>query len=254
MAYARIRPRRGTQYEWSSYNPVLAEGELAIQFPDTGIGTGLCKFKVGDGITAWNQLPYAFDGTAAAAIDGGGIVANSLIQIRTATANAWFNTNPILVEKEIAYCSDANINSIKIGDGNTRWNGLPYIKASGLIENDSNFDFGSEDEGSETPTITEMENYVTYNNNFESTVWDNYGADTPSTEPDNPDAGDNTDKPTSDPVDTNPENTEEEPVQSAGLKDLLELDNKPEEEDDLEDAGDEDEEGVSEDTKSDKDK
>ena len=142
MSYAKIRPRRGTEYEWSSYNPILAEGELAIQFPDTGIGTGLCKFKVGDGVTAWNQLPFAFDGTAAAAIDGGGINASALIQIRTATANAWYNTNPILVEREIAYCSDPEINSIKIGDGVTRWNSLPYIKASSLIESTDNYDFG----------------------------------------------------------------------------------------------------------------
>ena len=232
MAYARIRPRRGTQYEWSSYDPVLAEGELAIQFPDTGIGTGLCKFKVGDGVTSWNQLPYAFDGTAAAAIDGGGIVANSLIQIRTATANAWYNTNPILVEKEIAYCSDANINSIKIGDGNTRWNGLPYIKASGLIENASNYDFGSEDEGDEETPIDEMEDYVSYNSNFEPSVWDNYGVDTPDLpepDPDEPVEPD-PDEPTPYPVEPDqeepsedPDNTEE-PVESAGIRDILDLD------------------------------
>jgi hypothetical protein len=86
MAYAKIRPRRGTDYEWSVYNTVLAEGEFAIQVPDTGIGTGLCKFKIGDGKTPWRELAYAFDGTAAAAIDGGGIEPTASIKIRSATS------------------------------------------------------------------------------------------------------------------------------------------------------------------------
>ena len=229
MAYARIRPRRGTEYEWSTYDPVLAEGELAVQFPDTGIGTGLCKFKVGDGITAWNQLPFAFDGTAAASIDGGGVNPNSLIQIRTATANAWYNTNPILVEKEIAYCSDPDINSIKIGDGNTRWNSLPYIKASALIDNSDNYDFGSEDDGEEVMSLSNMEDYVTYNSDYEANVFENYGRPTPSPEPD-------PDEPTPDPVNLDDsqdtpgeeetpqqdEGPEEEPVvETAGLRDLM---------------------------------
>lgn len=226
MSYAKIRPRRGTEYEWSSYNPILAEGELAIQFPDTGIGTGLCKFKVGDGITAWNQLPFAFDGTAAAAIDGGGINASALIQIRTATANAWYNTNPILVEREIAYCSDPEINSIKIGDGVTRWNSLPYIKASSLIESTDNYDFGTEDSDEEVPTVTEMENYVNYNSNYAADVFDNYNGVKPDI-PETPDEPENPDEPTpnpdtpEDPENPSEDDNQEQPVETAGLRDLL---------------------------------
>ena len=37
--YAKIRPRRGTATEWSILNPVLAEGELGVEFPDSGVGT-----------------------------------------------------------------------------------------------------------------------------------------------------------------------------------------------------------------------
>ena len=47
-----IKLRRGTTSEWSSYNPVLAEGEV-------GIDLTLDKFKIGDGTTAWNSLGYA---------------------------------------------------------------------------------------------------------------------------------------------------------------------------------------------------
>lgn len=269
MAYAKIRPRRGTEYEWNTYDPILSEGELAIQFPDTGIGTGLCKFKVGDGVSTWKTLPFAFDGTAAAAIDGGGVNPSALIQIRSASANAWANANPILVEREIAFCSDEDIMSIKVGDGVRRWNELPYIKASNLIENNSNYDFGSEDaEGDNVMSLSDMEQYIT-NNSFEGDVFDNYST------------GDNTNNNlTGAPNLRGSAPVVPEGVSTAGIKDLLaedditesapvevvDVEDKPEaeeeveneevveEEDDLEDAGNEDEEEVSEDTNSDKDK
>ncbi len=47
----RIIPRNGTASEWSTANPVLAEGEFGLE-NNTG------RFKVGDGVTAWNALPY----------------------------------------------------------------------------------------------------------------------------------------------------------------------------------------------------
>ena len=181
MAYAKIRPRRGTEYEWASYNPVLAEGELAIQFPDSGIGTGLCKFKVGDGVSPWNNLVYAFDGTAASAIDGGGINPSALIQVRSATANAWANANPILTEREIAY--DITKNAIKIGDGTSRWNSLPYLTAGTIMEDDTTYDFGTED-GDVPMSLSNMEDYVSDNTNYETDPFDHYSDSTPSTDDD----------------------------------------------------------------------
>ena len=73
MAYAKIRPRRGTAYFFTTINPVLEEGEIAIEYPETGVGTGLSKFKIGDGVTNWSELPYAFDGNAAYCIEGGSV-------------------------------------------------------------------------------------------------------------------------------------------------------------------------------------
>ena len=58
MAYAKIRPRRGTATQWRTANPVLLEGEQGIEVPDSGIGTGVVKIKFGDGVSAWNDLPY----------------------------------------------------------------------------------------------------------------------------------------------------------------------------------------------------
>jgi hypothetical protein len=48
----RIQLRRDTSTNWSSANPVLAEGEI-------GYNLTLGKFKVGDGTTAWNSLAYS---------------------------------------------------------------------------------------------------------------------------------------------------------------------------------------------------
>lgn len=63
MSFAKIRPRRGTATQWSTANPILAEGEIGIEVPAEGVGTGEVKMKFGDGVTAWNDLPYGLDPT-----------------------------------------------------------------------------------------------------------------------------------------------------------------------------------------------
>lgn len=50
----QIKWRRGTHSEWSSENPILALGELVVE-------TDTYQLKIGDGTTAYNSLPYAFD-------------------------------------------------------------------------------------------------------------------------------------------------------------------------------------------------
>lgn len=49
--YITIKLRRGTQAQWAATNPVLAEGEF-------GAETDTRKFKIGNGVTAWNSLSY----------------------------------------------------------------------------------------------------------------------------------------------------------------------------------------------------
>jgi len=49
-----IQLRRGTAAQAASDNPTLLSGEVGVE-TDTG------KFKIGDGSTAWNSLPYATD-------------------------------------------------------------------------------------------------------------------------------------------------------------------------------------------------
>lgn len=48
----QIQFRRDTEAQWSAENPLLAQGELGLEF-DTG------RFKIGDGIDLYNDLPYA---------------------------------------------------------------------------------------------------------------------------------------------------------------------------------------------------
>lgn len=58
-----IQHRRGTTAQWGDANPVLAFGEVGIE----NTGTGL-RSKIGDGITAWANLPYMDDKALAAAV------------------------------------------------------------------------------------------------------------------------------------------------------------------------------------------
>ena len=48
---SKIQVRRDTSDNWSSVNPILAQGEYGLNL-DSG------KVKCGDGITAWNDLDY----------------------------------------------------------------------------------------------------------------------------------------------------------------------------------------------------
>ena len=51
MPFIQLQFRRGLSTEWTSTNPILASGEMAIE-------TNTQRFKVGDGTTAWNSLSY----------------------------------------------------------------------------------------------------------------------------------------------------------------------------------------------------
>ena len=55
---AQMKQRRDTKANWAAQNPVLLAGELGIVSDDPNL------YKVGDGTTAWNALPFrGFDGT-----------------------------------------------------------------------------------------------------------------------------------------------------------------------------------------------
>ncbi len=47
--------RIDTASNWSSVNPILESGEIAYELDPDGLPG---KYKVGNGTTAWNNLPY----------------------------------------------------------------------------------------------------------------------------------------------------------------------------------------------------
>lgn len=53
-----LRPRRGTLNAAMSQNIKLKRGEVFFECPSTGMGTGIGKIKIGDGVTAYSDLPY----------------------------------------------------------------------------------------------------------------------------------------------------------------------------------------------------
>lgn len=57
VAFQRRQERRDTASNWTSGNPVLASGELGVE-KDTG------KFKLGNGVSTWSQLPYFSPGSS----------------------------------------------------------------------------------------------------------------------------------------------------------------------------------------------
>lgn len=59
-----FRPRRGKKGTATSLfvgKDVLKEGEMFMEVPDTGVGTGAGKIKLGDGNTNYANLPYFID-------------------------------------------------------------------------------------------------------------------------------------------------------------------------------------------------
>lgn len=52
----RIQLRRDSALGWSTNNPILASGEIGIELSPTP--AQIVLFKIGDGITRWNSLPY----------------------------------------------------------------------------------------------------------------------------------------------------------------------------------------------------
>ena len=65
MSFIQFQFRRGTAAEWTTADPVLANGE-------PGLETDSDRFKIGDGITVWSLLPYwnSGGGIPDAPIDG----------------------------------------------------------------------------------------------------------------------------------------------------------------------------------------
>lgn len=72
-----IQLRRDTATNWTSANPILAQGEM-------GVETNTRKLKIGDGTTAWNSLSYYDLGTILSEVIFTGSIREQTYQITDA--------------------------------------------------------------------------------------------------------------------------------------------------------------------------
>ena len=121
--YITIKLRRGTQAQWAATNPVLAEGEF-------GAETDTRKFKIGNGVTAWNSLSYwgSAGGGAADFTDLGDVPASytgqagKFVKVKSTEDGLEFGTLTIA-----AGDLPSGIDAAKIANGSVSNSVLPYL-------------------------------------------------------------------------------------------------------------------------------
>ena len=123
-----FKPRRGkaSTMNGTKSSTVLAAGEMFIELPDTGVGTGICKMKMGDGVTAYSSLPYAMGGDIASTEITGSIVADTSDDARSALANVTTGRTLGAIIGSLRRACEVNANSIqKLNDD--RKNDYKYL-------------------------------------------------------------------------------------------------------------------------------
>ena len=98
-----FKPRRGkksTMYG-TKKDIILLDGELFIEYPDTGVGTGHGKAKMGDGITSYDKLPYLFGDTSNEIIE---FVANTSSTVDAALSKAISGTELKVIVASYKQC------------------------------------------------------------------------------------------------------------------------------------------------------
>ena len=82
-----FKPRRILKSKAASLNPILTAGEMIIEVPDTGVGTGPCIMKIGDGKTAYVDLPISMGGTADNIVYSGAVDGTAVTNVKLALDN-----------------------------------------------------------------------------------------------------------------------------------------------------------------------
>ena len=59
---AQIQLRRDTSANWTSNNPILLEGEMALSTDVLYAGTDQPRYKIGNGVDEWLNLDYVPEG------------------------------------------------------------------------------------------------------------------------------------------------------------------------------------------------
>lgn len=121
---AQMQQRRDTKANWAAKNPVLLAGELGIVSDDPNL------YKVGDGATAWNALPFrGFDGTIAQET---GTSENAVMSQKavTRTLSDLLNEKKRIALTQNRYFNGMNVSvgSTVIGENGTSGSGVACVK------------------------------------------------------------------------------------------------------------------------------
>lgn len=138
----RMQQRRGTSEQWTTVNPVLAEGEI-------GLETDTNKFKIGNGTTAWATLGYAslssadlanyateeyVDGAVSALVGAAPGLLDTIQELSAALGNdenfAITVTNAIAAKPDSISELDDVILSTPTPDDVLQWNGSAWVNAT----------------------------------------------------------------------------------------------------------------------------
>lgn len=147
-----LQHKRDTAANWTANNPTLLAGQLGIE---TDGLTTTPKFKIGDGSTAWNTLPYFYGGSASAqdlnnvltvgnTTSGQDIVLtdDDKLQIGS-TAGRYIGYDTNLIQIGLGIINTNSNDHIILQDGggihvDTTFVELPQLTASRVIATDAN--------------------------------------------------------------------------------------------------------------------
>src|SRR5574344_741837 len=84
-----LKPHRGKASTMAGDKSatVLEEGEMFLEYPNGGVGSGLSKIKIGNGSTQYKDLPYAFGDTSNEVVNYNENVATTLALILNSAAS-----------------------------------------------------------------------------------------------------------------------------------------------------------------------
>ncbi len=86
LASGTIQHRHGYASEWEASNPVLLKAEIGVARDDLGDGT--VKFKIGDGVSPWMDLPYQGTGSGVGVYAGSAVLSSGFIVVNATWVTA----------------------------------------------------------------------------------------------------------------------------------------------------------------------
>lgn len=126
-----LQNKRDTAANWTANNPTLLEGQLGVETDDLLTAP---KFKIGDGVTDWNTLPYFYGGLASAqdlnnvlsvgnSTNGQNINVNTNDSIQIGNSSRIIWDDPSLITSALNIQNVTGNNYISLSDNGTNYSG-----------------------------------------------------------------------------------------------------------------------------------